>query len=110
MNHPRNAVLAALLTTALAIALHPQSASSAGRADRWTADLSVVDADDVNVRHTRTGLRLADARPPGGSARRSAVAEGMLVSVPRALSRPATRIRAQATIAARSAGCRPGWC
>ncbi|WBB47035.1 hypothetical protein O3597_17915 [Verrucosispora sp. WMMA2044] len=102
MNHPRNAVLAALLTTALAIALHPQSASSAGRADRWTADLSVVDADDVNVRHTRTGLRLADARPPGGSARRSAVAEGMLVSVPRTLSRPATRIRAQATIAARS--------
>ncbi|GAB3847556.1 hypothetical protein GCM10029963_29220 [Micromonospora andamanensis] len=101
MNHPRNSVLAVLLAAALVVALHPTSASSAARPDRWTADLSVVDADDVNVRHTRAGLRLADARPPGVPARRSAVAEGMLVASPRALSRSANRIRAQVTVAAR---------
>ncbi|MEV2240553.1 hypothetical protein [Micromonospora sp. NPDC049891] len=101
MNHPRNSVLAVLLAAALVVALHPNSASSAARADRWNADLSVVDADDVNVRHTRAGLRLADARPPGVPARGSAVAEGMLVVAPRTLSRPATRVRAQLTAVAR---------
>ncbi|NLU79950.1 hypothetical protein HCA58_16475 [Micromonospora sp. HNM0581] len=101
MIHPRTAVLAVLLATALVVAIHPHSASSAGRADRWSANLSAVDADDVNVRYTRAGLRLADARPPGVPARRSAVAEGMLVTTPRTLSRPATRVRAQATIVAR---------
>ncbi|GIJ20226.1 hypothetical protein [Micromonospora lutea] len=101
MKHPRNAVLAVVLATVLVIALHPNSASSAARADRWNADLSVVDADDVNVRHTRVGLRLADARPPGVPARRSAVAEGMLVIAPRTLSRPASRIRAEVTTVAR---------
>ncbi|GIJ77118.1 hypothetical protein SAMN05443287_101297 [Micromonospora phaseoli] len=101
MNHPRTTVLALALTLALAVSLHPTSASAA-RVDRWDADLSVVDTDDVNVRHTRAGLRLVDARPPGAPARRSAVAEGMLVAAPRNLSRPATRIRAEVTVVARS--------
>ncbi|MDG4792419.1 hypothetical protein [Micromonospora sp. WMMD1082] len=100
MIHPRTTVLALALTAILAVSLHPSPASAA-RTDRWNADLSVVDADDVNVRHTRAGLRLADARPPGTPARRSAVAEGMLVAAPRTLSRPATRVRAEVTAATR---------
>ncbi|MEU4398740.1 hypothetical protein ACIQH6_05475 [Micromonospora orduensis] len=62
----------------------------------WNADLSVVDRDDVNVRRTAAGLRLRDTRPAGRSPH-SAVAEGMLLSVPRTLARPATRVRAQVT-------------
>nr|WP_230416775.1 hypothetical protein [Micromonospora tarapacensis] len=87
------------MITVLTISLHP-TAASAAPADRWNADLSAVDADDVNVRHTRAGLRLADARPPRVPARRSAVAEGMLVTAPHTLSRPATRVRAEVTAAA----------
>ncbi|WP_244295423.1 hypothetical protein [Micromonospora orduensis] len=60
----------------------------------WNADLSVVDRDDVNVRRTAAGLRLRDTRPAGRSPH-SAIAEGMLLSVPRTLTRPATRVRAQ---------------
>ncbi|MTK01819.1 hypothetical protein [Micromonospora sp. CP22] len=101
MNHPRVSVLAVIVAAVLVVALHPSSASSAAPADRWSVSLSAVDADDVNVRHTRAGLRLADARPPGAPARRSAVAEGMLVVAPRTLSRPANRIRAEITAAAR---------
>ncbi|KAB1931944.1 hypothetical protein F8271_25920 [Micromonospora sp. ALFpr18c] len=67
--------------------------------ERWNADLSVVDRDDVNVRRTPAGLRLREARSAGRSPRspHSAVAEGMLLNAPRTLSRPATRIRAQVT-------------
>ncbi|MGC4812376.1 hypothetical protein ACLQ29_17775 [Micromonospora sp. DT228] len=85
--------------------------------ERWNADLSVVDRDDVNVRRTAAGLRLREARPAGRSPR-SAVAEGMLLSAPRTLSRPATRVRAQvsadvpagATVEAQVRGWRvSGW-
>ncbi|MEU4469886.1 hypothetical protein [Micromonospora sp. NPDC023888] len=65
--------------------------------ERWNADLSVVDRDDVNVRRTGAGLRLREARSAGRSPRspHSSVAEGMLLSAPRTLSRPANRVRAQ---------------
>ncbi|MER5454190.1 hypothetical protein ABT008_05365 [Micromonospora sp. NPDC002389] len=93
---------AAVLAAVLAVTLAPPTPASAARADTWNANLSTVDADDVNVRHTRSGLRLTDARPPGVPARRSAVAEGMLVTAPYPLTRPATRFRAEVTATARS--------
>ncbi|RIV40795.1 hypothetical protein [Micromonospora radicis] len=101
MKFPRIPVLTLAMAAVLTVSLQPAPASAA-RADRWHADLSVVDADDVNVRHTRTGLRLADARPPAAPAPRSAVAEGMLVTPTRNLSRPATRVRAEVAAAAKS--------
>lgn len=100
MNYLRIPVLSLVMAAVLTVALHPAPASAA-RADRWQADLSVVDADDVNVRHTRTGLRLTDARPPAAPARRSAVAEGMLVTAARTLAAPATRVRADVTVTTR---------
>ncbi|QKW12831.1 hypothetical protein [Verrucosispora sp. NA02020] len=93
---------AAVLAAVLVVTLAPPAPASAARADRWNAALSTVDADDVNVRHTRSGLRLADPRPPGVPIRRSAVAEGMLVAAPRTLSSPATRFRAEVTATARA--------
>ncbi|AEB43542.1 hypothetical protein [Micromonospora maris] len=100
MNYLRIPVLSLAMAAVLTVALHPASASAA-RTDRWQADLSVVDTDDVNVRHTRAGLRLADARPPAAPARRSAVAEGMLVTSARTLAAPATRVRAEVTVTTR---------
>ncbi|MBL6274769.1 hypothetical protein JMF97_01170 [Micromonospora fiedleri] len=100
MNYLRIPVLSLAMVAVLTVALHPASASAA-RADRWQADLSAVDRDDVNVRHTRAGLRLADARPPAAPARRSAVAEGMLVTSARTLAAPATRVRADVTVTTR---------
>ncbi|GAA0397242.1 hypothetical protein GCM10009541_45190 [Micromonospora gifhornensis] len=100
MNFLRIPVLSLAMAAVLTVALHPASASAA-RTDRWQADLSVVDRDDVNVRHTRAGLRLADARPPAAPARRSAVAEGMLVTSARTLAAPATRVRADVTVTTR---------
>ncbi|MFD6751984.1 hypothetical protein [Micromonospora gifhornensis] len=100
MNFLRIPVLSLAMAAVLTVALHPASASAA-RTDRWQADLSVVDRDDVNVRHTRAGLRLADARPPAAPARRSAVAEGMLVTSARTLAASATRVRADVTVTTR---------
>lgn len=116
LHRPRRPVLLAALIAALTAALVPTagpvpaapplatalSAPTTG-GERWSIDLSAVDGDDVNVRHTAAGLRLRDPRPnaarlahsPGG------VAEGTLHSAPRTLARPATRIRAD--VAARIA-------
>ncbi|BCJ57830.1 hypothetical protein Jiend_12520 [Micromonospora endophytica] len=91
MNHLH--VTAFVLTLVLAPVLHAVPASAAP-AERWTVDLA-VDTDDVNVRLTSAGLRLTDPRPPPVPATGSAVAEGMLVSPARALSRPANRFRAE---------------
>ncbi|MEH0931742.1 hypothetical protein [Micromonospora sp. CPCC 205558] len=88
--------------------------------ERWNADLTIVDRDDVNVRRTTAGLRLREARPTGRGARspHSAVAEGMLLTAPRTLARPATRVRAEinaavptgATVEAQVRGWRAaGW-
>ncbi|WBB70332.1 hypothetical protein [Micromonospora sp. WMMD812] len=83
-------------TLTLAPAAAPALAPAAG--ERWDADLSVVGADDVNVRRTAAGLRLRDARPSPARAGRSphgAVADGILLTAPRTLARPATRVRAE---------------
>ncbi|MEH1169184.1 hypothetical protein V6V47_27760 [Micromonospora sp. CPCC 205539] len=75
--------------------------AAAPSGERWNADLSVVDRDDVNVRRTAGGLRLRDVRSAGRSPRspHSAVAEGMLLTTPHALDRPATRVRAELSAA-----------
>ncbi|MEV1329011.1 hypothetical protein AB0J20_05480 [Micromonospora costi] len=93
---------AALLPATGPAAATPTAVPAGSRAgapagDRWNLDLSVVDGDDVNVRPTATGLRLRDARWGAARSRgpRSALAEGMLITAPRALSRPATRVRAE---------------
>ncbi|MEU8215236.1 hypothetical protein AB0C47_05645 [Micromonospora taraxaci] len=72
-------------------------AAAAPSGERWDADLSVVDRDDVNVRRTAAGLRLRETRATGHRARspHSAVAEGMLLTTTRTLARPATRVRAE---------------
>ncbi|MEU8170385.1 hypothetical protein AB0B97_28175 [Micromonospora sp. NPDC049004] len=101
------AALALTLTAAVAPAtgLFPTTVPATGTsltltaaapgAERWSADLS-VDRDDVNVRRTAAGLRLREARTAGRTPRspHSALAEGMLLTAPRALTRPATRVRA----------------
>ncbi|MGN9809685.1 hypothetical protein ACTMSW_10030 [Micromonospora sp. BQ11] len=95
----RPAILAAILSLALLPLAAPASAAPAG-VDRWATDLSVVGSDDVNVRHTRAGLHLADLRPaptPAGRSPHSAVAEGLFVAAPYRLARPATRVRAEVT-------------
>ncbi|MBG6102914.1 hypothetical protein IW249_003328 [Micromonospora vinacea] len=105
------ATLALLLTAALLPAAGPVPAASSGAPislvaaapgdERWSADLTIVDRDDVNVRRTAAGLRLREARPTGRGARspHSAVAEGMLVTAPRTLARPATRVHAEVSAA-----------
>ncbi|WP_328424712.1 hypothetical protein OG470_14970 [Micromonospora sp. NBC_00389] len=106
----RSVALVATLTLGLTVALipaitavpatlaagHSLTLVAAPAGERWNADLSVVDRDDVNVRRTAAGLRLREARSAGRSPR-SAVAEGMLLTAPRTLSRPATRVRAEIT-------------
>ncbi|MEU7653823.1 hypothetical protein AB0C42_13590 [Micromonospora taraxaci] len=95
-------------------------AAAAPSGERWDADLSVVDRDDVNVRRTAAGLRLRETRATGHRARspHSAVAEGMLLTTTRTLARPATRVRAEisasvpagATVEAQVRGWRAlGW-
>ncbi|MFD6564808.1 hypothetical protein [Micromonospora profundi] len=111
----RPTALAAVLALALTIALVPLTSgfsaatpaasgpvtltAVAPGGERWNTDLSVVDSDDVNVRRTPAGLRLREARTPGRSSRspHNAVAEGMLLTAPRTLARPATRVRAEIT-------------
>ncbi|SCF40064.1 hypothetical protein [Micromonospora mirobrigensis] len=64
--------------------------------ERWSPDLSVVDGDDVNVRYTPRGLGLDDPRPPTHpGAHRSPLAEGLQLTVPHTLVRPALRVRAE---------------
>ncbi|MFC3505142.1 hypothetical protein ACFOOK_29860 [Micromonospora krabiensis] len=107
----RAAVVVATLTLVLSVALVPTAgpvpavttgltvtSAPAAPAERWRADLTVVDGDDVNVRRSAAGLRLRDARPSAarsGRSPHSAFAEGALLSAPRTLSRPATRVRAE---------------
>ncbi|MGN9776721.1 hypothetical protein ACTMS0_13280 [Micromonospora sp. H33] len=93
----RSAVLSLILTLALLPFATPTSAAPRD-GNRWSVDLSLVNGDDVNVRYTRTGLRLADLRSaPAGPSPHSAVAEGLYLSAPRTLARPATRVRAEVT-------------
>ncbi|GAA2187555.1 hypothetical protein [Micromonospora lupini] len=117
MTRPHCRIRSATLTTALALVLtaaavptiggSPTAPSATGASltltaaapsgERWSADLSTVNRDDVNVRRTPAGLRLREARAAGRTPRspHSAVAEGMLLTAPRTLTRPATRVRAE---------------
>ncbi|MEU4381517.1 hypothetical protein [Micromonospora echinofusca] len=99
---PQRRARTTALTVILALALLPSPSPALAAADgeRWSADLSRVDGDDVNVRHTRAGLRLADSRPAPARSPRSAVAEGIFLAPPRTLTRPATRV--SATVVART--------
>ncbi|ATO14373.1 hypothetical protein CO540_11565 [Micromonospora sp. WMMA2032] len=82
----------------------PAAAPDPAVAERWTVDLAVRGGDDVNVAWRSGRLRLVDPRP-GARTRPAAaggpVAEGILLAAPRALDRPATRVRAR--LAARTA-------
>ncbi|MEH1101657.1 hypothetical protein [Micromonospora sp. CPCC 205561] len=85
----------AALTLILVLTLLPSpGAARAAGGERWATDLSRVDADDVNVRSARAGLRLADSRTAPVRAPRGAVAEGLFHATPHTLARPATRVRA----------------
>ncbi|MEW2440323.1 hypothetical protein [Micromonospora marina] len=66
--------------------------------ERWSVDLAVAGGDDVNVAWRSGRLRLADPRPTARTrpaAVGGPVAEGILLSAPRTLDRPATRVRAR---------------
>ncbi|MBQ1070927.1 hypothetical protein KBX39_29795, partial [Micromonospora sp. D75] len=102
--------LTALLTVAAGLpgtpasAAHPSTAvpARAGAPDpeRWSVDLAVAGGDDVNVAWRSGRLRLADPRPSARTrpaAVGGPVAEGILLSAPRVLDRPATRVRARLT-------------
>lgn len=85
------AVLAAGAVTALAGA-PAQAATSAS----WTANLSTVDSDDVNVTGAGGTLTLADAAWHR-TARVFAGSEGSLITAEHALGTPANRVDAQLT-------------
>ncbi|WBB72200.1 hypothetical protein O7602_21095 [Micromonospora sp. WMMD1128] len=98
------------LTALLALAAGLPGAPTPARAaapgsERWSADLTVAGDDDVNVTWRSGRLRLADPHPTDHTRPAAAagpVAEGILLTAPRALDHPATRVRAQ--LAARTGG------
>ncbi|MEU0081798.1 hypothetical protein ABZY58_28180 [Micromonospora tulbaghiae] len=89
------AVVAGAIAAVLAVSPAPAAPLSepAATGNTWNADLTVVDADDVNVRWSGAGLRLAGAESRPAAQRRHA-AEGMLVTAPHPLAVPANRVRA----------------
>ncbi|MCT2280311.1 hypothetical protein M3G91_22090 [Micromonospora chalcea] len=102
--------LTALLTVAAGLPGTPASAAPPSTAvparagapdpERWSVDLAVAGGDDVNVTWRSGRLRLADPRPSARTrpaAVGGPVAEGILLSAPRVLDRPATRVRARLT-------------
>ncbi|GAB3083398.1 hypothetical protein [Micromonospora schwarzwaldensis] len=96
----RTVVALTVLLTATAGLPAAASAAPARAAgpERWSADLAVAGGDDVNVTWRAGRLRLADPRPAARTRPAAAsgpVAEGILLSAPRALDRPATRVRAR---------------
>ncbi|RLP97220.1 hypothetical protein EAD96_30160 [Micromonospora sp. BL1] len=99
MPHPRTsrpvAAVAGAIAAVLAVSPAPAAplAEPAVTGNTWNADLTVVDSDDVNVRWSGAGLRLAGAASRPAAQRRQA-AEGMLVTAPHPLAVPANRVRA----------------
>ncbi|MEQ0562418.1 hypothetical protein ABJI51_25320 [Amycolatopsis sp. NEAU-NG30] len=87
------AVLAAGAVTALAGA-PAQAASAPSGSASWTADLSTVDTDDVNVAAAGGALTLADAAWHR-TARVFAGSEGSLVTAEHRLGSPANRVSAE---------------
>jgi hypothetical protein len=88
------AVLAAGAVTALAGA--PAQAATTTTSASWTADLSAVDIDDVNVAAAGGTLTLADAAWHR-TARVVAGSEGSLITAEHALATPANRVSADLT-------------
>jgi hypothetical protein len=103
---PRLAVVAGALAAVLAASpavAAPDAGPIASAGNQWSADLTRVDADDVNVAATPAGLRLADPfQFPAGQ--RRAVAEGMLVLDPHPLATAANRVRADLSAEAKQGG------
>lgn len=88
------AVLAAGAVTALAGA--PAQAATTTTGANWTADLSTVDTDDVNVAAASGTLTLADAAWHR-TTRVVAGSEGSLITAEHALATPANRVSANLT-------------
>jgi hypothetical protein len=86
-------VTAALLATGALTALAGTPAHAAESA-KWTADLSTVDSDDVNVRTDAGVLTLADAAWHR-TALVTAGSEGRLITAEHALATPANRVTAE---------------
>ncbi|WP_344631334.1 hypothetical protein [Streptomyces glaucosporus] len=84
----------ALLCLAPALTAAPPADTAAEPVHTWTADLTVVDADDTGVRHTDGALRTTGAEPLDGSARAGG-GHGVQVLAPHALDRPADRVWAE---------------
>ncbi|WP_405094903.1 hypothetical protein [Micromonospora sp. NBC_01412] len=80
-----------------AVAASPRAADAVAPAERWDADLSR--AGGLNARWADGGLRLADRTPHAVTSaaldRHTPVAEGAYLSPEHALTRPATRVRAE---------------
>ncbi|WP_405112450.1 hypothetical protein OG559_03730 [Micromonospora sp. NBC_01405] len=78
-------------------AASPRAADAVAPTERWDADLSR--ADGLNARWAGGGLRLSDRTPRAVTSaaldRHAPVAEGAYLSPERALTRPATRVRAE---------------
>ncbi|MEV6419479.1 hypothetical protein [Streptomyces sp. NPDC051662] len=94
-------LVSALVCLGPGVAISPATAADAyvstrGAADgvSWSEDLSRVDSDDVNVRHSHDGLRLRDPDTRTASAR-SGRGYGSQVLAPRTLDRPVNRVRAE---------------
>ncbi|GLZ11418.1 hypothetical protein Acsp04_16530 [Actinomadura sp. NBRC 104425] len=84
-------------TVALGVAASLIALPGTAEADTdWAPDLSVIDGDDVNVRHDGHALRLRDTRT-GPAALDGAVASGRLLLAPTDLPEPVNRVSAQVT-------------
>src|SRR5436305_772676 len=86
------AILAAGAVTALAGS--PAHAATTADGAKWTADLSTVDSNDVNVRADSGTLTLADAAWHR-TVRVTAGSEGRLITAEHALGTAANRVAAE---------------
>ncbi|KRV48172.1 hypothetical protein AQ490_26280 [Wenjunlia vitaminophila] len=86
------AVLDVALVPAAAAAADPGRPVAPAPAVHWKADLSDVDADDVNVRHAHGSLRLR--APDQRTASLGGAGHGSQVLTPRTLTRPVNRVTA----------------
>jgi hypothetical protein len=89
------AACAVALGSAIATPAHAAPPPPDAASDAWSAGLSTVDSDDVNVAYVGGALRLANVNQKPAS-QRGATPEGMLVLPPHDLANPATRVTAAA--------------
>ncbi|HEY8371911.1 MAG TPA: SH3 domain-containing protein [Pseudonocardiaceae bacterium] len=90
----RTVVGAAVCAAAVALPVSPTAAAAPHGSPQWTADLSVVDADDSGVVSTDGVVRLAPGNDSPASIR-NGERLGMLVLPERQLDRPVNRISAE---------------